>query len=557
MAKFALRFRNFLPASSVALACSATLGHAASCVVPPTAAPPPLDPALKRTVVITDQAILNNSSPALSFSLGRTLGNIIKTTPGMVDSPAERVALLTSLVRSFRATSHVNPDSQVTFPLPVRAAEAALDPIALLDAANPNGMKPVGLFNRYDLAPADFKTCGEHRIVYAKNSSGPLDRFLLIFEAAVDNPSPNLGAEGCRPIAQFWDGLKSKTGNALAADLSKFYYDGLAPGIEPVVHFTNYGLPFGQVRGNLFKQQPWQLREWRISLAADGAPVFTPVTVKSNPFPALYRGPVTGENAGITALRPAFQAEFVAGRVPEMVSVDQGGIIGNPEPAADLFFQLGAAFPNKYNGFESTSQIPPGNDNPDQLATAALKAKITDRLNLTGIGSSCQLTQQHILNRAGALSCGGCHQFTTGQPVAPGVNWPDARGRFVHIDEAGGLSPALEQFFLPARQQNLARHLQAPPTAASAPLAAPAPGPSPAAAAAPPAPPGTPALEGSDVAAAQTPVQALRQKAATLPNADSRLSAINSLTEIERQVQAARAAEQATPGAFVPYRRPH
>jgi hypothetical protein len=103
MTKFALRFRNFLPASSVALACSATLGHAASGVVPPTAVPTPLDPALKRKVVIADQA------PALSFSLGRTVKNIIKTAPGTVDSPAERVALLTSLVRSFRATSHVNP----------------------------------------------------------------------------------------------------------------------------------------------------------------------------------------------------------------------------------------------------------------------------------------------------------------------------------------------------------------------------------------------------------------------------------------------------------------
>ncbi|MGY4348681.1 hypothetical protein ACVWXM_005148 [Bradyrhizobium sp. GM7.3] len=365
--------------------CLPSVAYAASCVVAPATPPPPLDAAIKRTVVITDAALLNNPNPSLGFSLGRTLGNIVRTTPGMVDSPAERVALLTSLVRSFRAISHTNSDSQVTFPVPVRAAEAALDPIALLDSANQNGMKPVGLFNRYDLAPADFKTCGEHRIVYAKNSSSPLDRFFLIFEAALDNPRSDLGAEGCRPIAEFWDSLKGKTGNDLATALSKFYYDGLAPGIEPVVHFTNYGLPFGQVRGNLFKQQPWQLREWRISLAADGAPVFTPVTVKSNPFPALYGGPVSGENSGIAALRPAFQAEFASSRVPELVSVDQGGIV-NPESAVDLLFQLGAAFPNKYNGFESTSQIPPGNDNPQTLATAALKAKISQRLNQIGIG---------------------------------------------------------------------------------------------------------------------------------------------------------------------------
>jgi hypothetical protein len=512
-----------------------TLAYAASCVVAPATPPPPLDAAVKRTVVITDAALLNNANPALGFSLGRTLGNIVKTTPGMVDSPAERIALLTSLVRSFRAISHVNPDSQVTLPVPVRAAEAALDPIALLDPANPNGMKPVGLFNRYDLAPADFKTCGEHRIVYAKNSSSPTDRFLLIFEAALDNPKPDLGAEGCRPIAEFWDSLKGKTGNDLAMSLSKFYYDGLAPGIEPVVHFTNYGLPFGQVRGNLFKQQPWQLREWRISAVPDGAPVFVPVTVKTNPFPPLYGGPVSGENSGIAALRPAFQAEFSSGRVPELVSVDQGGIV-NPESAVDLLFQLGAALPNKYNGFESTSQIPPGNDNPQALATPSLKGKITQRLNQIGIGSACQLTDEHILNRAGALSCGGCHQFTVGKPIAPGVNWPGSLG-FVQIDETGTLSQALEQFFLPARQQNLARHLQVAPAAAAS-------------AAGPP-------TAAATVSGVQTAVQALRLNAANLPNAESRLSAINSLTELEKQVQSARATEQATPGAFVTFRRPH
>ena len=413
-----------MSACVLALACSGTIAYAASCVVNPAAAPAPLDPALRRTVVITaatDAAVLGGAD----FSLGRTLGNIIKTAPGMADSQAERVALLTTMIRSLRATSRVNPDSGVTFPVPARA-EASLDPIALLDPANPNGMKVVGLFNRYDLAPADFKTCGEHRIVYAKNSTSPTDRFLLIFEAALDNPRPDLGAEGCRPIAKFWDDLKTATPAAAAASLSKFYYDGLAPGIEAVVHFTNYGIPFGQVRANLFKQSPWQLREWRISLAVDGAPVFTPVTVKTNPFPGLYAAPAAGENAGIAALRPPFQAEFVGTRLGELVAVDQGGIVSNPEQAADLFFQLGAAFPNRFNGFESTAQ---GNSqDPEAIAVADLKTKITQRLNQTGIGSACELKQEHVLNRAGALSCGGCHQFTVGKPVATGVKLARLRG---------------------------------------------------------------------------------------------------------------------------------
>ena len=521
------RSGGWISACILGMASTGTLTYAASCIAPASSSPP-LDPALRRTVVVTDAAVLND--PAVDFSLGRTLGNIIKTTPGMIDSQAERIALLTSLIRSFHATSHLNPDSQVTFPVPLRQAETALDPIALLDKASSDGMHVVGLFNRYDLAPSDFSTCGEHRIVYAKKSAGPTNRFLLIFEAALDNPKPDLGAEGCRPIAQFWDSLKTKTGNELATALSKFYYDGLSPGIKPVVHFSHYGLPFGQVRGNLFIQQPWQLREWRISLSGDGSPVFTAVTVKSNPFPPLYSGPTSGEDPKITALRLQFQTEFVGSRLPELVSVDQGGIIGNPEPAIDLFFQLGATFPNRFNGFESTSQGPPPpggpDENPATIAPPDLKNKITQRLTQIGVGSACELTQEHILNRAGALSCGGCHHFTIGKPIANDVNWPPSNG-FVHIDENGNLSQALEQFFLPARQRNLTRHLQAAPTPPAATSAAPA------------------------------PVQAVRDIAASIPGAASRLSAVTSLTELEKQVQSLRAADQVTPGAFVPFRRTH
>ena len=47
-------------------------------------------------------------------------------------------------------------------------AEGRLTVEELLDESNPDrGMKPVGLFNRFDLTPKDFGNCGEHRIVYA------------------------------------------------------------------------------------------------------------------------------------------------------------------------------------------------------------------------------------------------------------------------------------------------------------------------------------------------------------------------------------------------------
>jgi len=514
--------------SFIGLVCSASIALAQnqSCVVP--SAPQPLPDNLKKTVVIT-----NATDPAVftagDFSLGRTLGNIIKTTPGMVDSQAERIALLSSLIRSFRITKGANGD--VTLPITPRPQEAALDPIVLLNPST--GMKPVGLFNRFDLAPADFATCGEYRIVYAKDTANPPGgRFFLIFEAALDNPNPALGAEGCRPIVQFWDTLKTKVGNDLATSLERFYYEGTAtPRIEPAIHFSNFGFPLGQIRGNLFVQPIWLLREWRISLSADGSPVFAPITVKSNPFPPLYKAEVATEDPKIKALRVEFQKDLIESRVSELVDVDRGGLGGNTEPASDLLFELSARFPGKFDAFESVSQGDA--ENPAVISTLDLKTKITQRLNQMGLGSACQLTQEHVLNRAGALSCGGCHQFTVGKPIALGVNWPNSVG-FVHIDEGGALSDALNGFWLPARQKNLARHLQPAP--------------------APPVPTPT----GPNIRPGYPKnFQDIRQRAAAIRDSDNRVAISDSLAELEKQVQAARADERAMPGAFVSVRRPH
>ena len=59
---------------------------------------------------------------------------------------------------------------------------------------------PVGLFNRFDLAPADGSHCGQYRIVYAKQTgiANGADRNLFIFEAALPwsyfgvTPAPGL-----------------------------------------------------------------------------------------------------------------------------------------------------------------------------------------------------------------------------------------------------------------------------------------------------------------------------------------------------------------------------
>lgn len=49
-----------------------------------------------------------------------------------------------------------------------------------------------------------------------------------------------------------------------------------------------------------------------------------------------------------------------------------------------------------------------------------------------------RVTQDQVLNRLGAMSCGGCHQFSNGRPVFDNgtsvVTWPSSAG-FVHVVE--------------------------------------------------------------------------------------------------------------------------
>lgn len=524
-----------------------------------------LDEAERRTVVITDPATLRTDA---DFSLGRTLGAIVSSAagpplPGLpaADSQAERIALLASITRSFRAEERINPESNVAMPVQPRPGESALDPLALLDEDGPDGMRAIGLFNRFDLAPKSWRHCGEHRIVYGKGDpESPIDRFFLIFEAALENPGFDeydevASREACRPVAEFWDGLKDKTGPELAQALEAFYFTGLdtdgdgAPDFSPVVRFAHYGVPLGQVRGNLFVTQgnpnanPWQLREWRVTIGADSAPSFTVDTVKVNPFPGLYAQPTAGESQGIADLRTEFRRALVGLYTPQLTSLDRALASGSgqEQDGNQLLLDVGADFHQRFNGFQSVGQ-PPNDDDPRRLAAGTgLPARIDDRLDELGIAASCQLTSDHVLNRAGALSCGGCHQFSAGKAIAPNVTWPaPAPGGFVHITESHVLSPALENHFLPGRREKLENFLAPPATAMASAEAQPEPAAGPGA-----------AMEPSKTA------PMVQQQLELVRSSETRLETLEAIRGLEAEVNAARARDQQEPGAFVTYRRAH
>lgn len=428
-----------------------------TCVVPPTIAPIS-DETKLRTVVVTDPAVLS------SFSLGRTLSNII-TSAGGQDSPAAQASLLQTMIDSFGDTSSTNPISRITTPLTPRPGELNLK-VADLLGTGPDGMRPVGLFNRLDLAPADWKYCGEYRIVYEKGAPvSRTNRLTVIFEAALDNPHPELLGEGCRPVAEFWNNLNSKTGQALSDGLQEFYYTGLTGGFRPVVHYLQYGLPFGQVRANLFVNVPppqflWQLREWH-TRPNNGGVAFVPDTVKGNPLPFLYRAPPANEDPKVTVLRKAFWRDFVEKYVDEATQPELQAIAtGTSITADDLLFHMGMPVDDKYDAFES--QGSGDRDDPNLSPDIAeLIPLISAKLDSLGLSAQCNLTPVEVLARAGAQSCGGCHQFSVGQTVADTgaapFQWPGslAAGGFVHIDEQGNLSPLLTDFFLPWRRKNL------------------------------------------------------------------------------------------------------
>ncbi len=346
---------------------------------------------------------------------------------------------------------------------------AATDPFV---SGSPDSYVPVALVNRIDLSPSSAKaqaSCGQYRIVFGKVSglTNGGDRDLIIFEAVLRNPHPELGISGCMPVAQMWGDLSGNNDPVSRADaLENFYFNGL-PGFSPVVDPANYGMvgqsgyggpaTTGQIRTNQFMPnrpyfnlpplgQQWQLREFKVTRECTGGVDPGPVndkvisppspascklvirqdSVKQNPFGGLFTtspGPLGAQ----------FQQDFLA-QVPDLVPDDVNGI--------------SSAYPEVYSAGQSSEQDS-SNDYRNRLASnPAFQGLITGKL--AAIGRS-DLTWQNVADRATTQSCAGCHQLTSNLDVGGGVIWPSSNG-FTQISENGTLSPALTTRFLPHRK---------------------------------------------------------------------------------------------------------
>ena len=472
----------------------------------PTCTPPPID--RTRSLTVTDAAL-----DKTKFAFAKTLGAILSGL-SIPNTAENRENFLKSFIASFKEDALVNPVSTLRMGVDVRQLEGSLDPKKLLDPNEPTGLVPIALFNRLDAAPLDWSNCGEHRIVYSfkapiPNAGGPPSRLTLIFEARTDNASPQKsGFEGCRATANFWRNLTDENDASKRAQLlEQFYYTGIAGASGPVVQAKNYGGPLGQVRANIFMNAPgtppkWQLREWIVVNSGQPTPAsFVSVTVKDNPLAQFYLD-ANGTNedapkdAALEAIeRVEFQKVFLNTTLTRLLEPDvvrnfltagQPGYRAELDPKnagfdevkykVEILNRFGARFENRFNEFQSVSQGQ--EDNAAAKAGATLKTNIDTALGQFVIDPGQKPSGLHVLNRAGAVSCGGCHQFTADQEVGrikgSPILFPKSAG-FVHVTEDGGLSPALTDVLLPFRHDRLGEAVcieAAPIAMSSAPTAA-------------------------------------------------------------------------------------
>jgi hypothetical protein len=343
-------------------------------------------------------------------------------------------------------------------PAPSEGAQASCDPFV---AGSPCAYLPIGLFNRFDLMPENGAYCGEYRIVYAKESgiANTDDRNLVIFEAAMPNPLPLLGLEGCRPVVEFWASLSSIDDvETRAARLEDFYFNGMLLAVPPfpavvrIEHFGDNAAGRGQIRTNQFSNpnpRIWSLREFKLKqtcgLLSCSALKVVPVTAKDNPFGPLF---------GVTShpKTAAFQSHL-----PGQVKALSGATI--PDIDEDI--------PDTYNSGQS--QATSLTNETNYVANLGVETSpLRDALATSLANISSGLTPDHIVSRVQALSCAGCHRFSNGADLGGGITWPASLG-FTHVTERETevgdgvtryvLSQALVGTFLPHRQNVFERYL--------------------------------------------------------------------------------------------------
>lgn len=394
-------------------------------------------------LVETDPAIVSDAR----FGLARVFDHILATTPRENVTLPSRVEMFGQLYAAFAACDDAtDPRHYGVKCRPHEAAVVGLDPFT--GSADGLHFQPVALVDRFDLAGARDASCGESRIVYWKDRGPVAGRTGFIIEMSTP-PVIDHGRRSCAPIAKFWASLSAQPDPAVrAAMLEGFYFDGL-PGM-PYAPVSARGVGWdgkGQIRANSFvDSDQWYLREvqWKPQCTGHGrarscVARLVAVDSKNSPSQLLF--------AGTHPKAAQFQAWFVEHAVPNLA-------------AATDVNQLSLGADPQFDTIESISQPRPDDPTSVIYATAAsgdLRARITGKL--ADLGSP--LTADHVLARATATTCAGCHRVAKNADLGGGLVFPNAT--FVHIDEHGALSAAMVDQFLPHRRELLQGYLCSQP----------------------------------------------------------------------------------------------
>jgi len=302
--------------------------------------------------------------------------------------------------------------------------------------------------NRFDLAPANGAHCGQQRMIFANNSRG---RTFMILEAQIPNPSPELGINGCLPLAQFWmDQNNNPDAQSRGQRLAQAFLQGGVPGLSefgfgPFYTAENLTVGSGQIRTNQFDSFPWTLREFKLALDGDSIsavpfPVAeSPAGALWNEFSGLPQGEACRENF-LTAMDGVLTDDM------SLMSFVVDGACKDAESRND--------FSEDYVGQMSFG----------------FRQQIEDKL--LSIGSS--LSPEDVAGRARfSGSCIGCHNESSGSFLGNGVFAPfsfDFPQVVEFTQQCGngesgscfGTSNALSTVFLPGRLAVLSNVLGVP-----------------------------------------------------------------------------------------------
>ncbi len=296
---------------------------------------------------------------------------------------------------------------------------------------------PTAFVNRMDLAPANGAHCGQQRMIFANSSLG---RTFMIIEAQIPNPAPELGIDGCRPLAQFWLNQNSIASPQLRGErLRQAFVTGDLPeladaGFGPFFTAENLTVGSGQIRTNQFDDFPWTLREFK--LAIDGN------QLRAIPFPVAEspNGALWDEGSQLPqgeACRESFLSAL-------------GGVLTNDLSLMSFVVDQACKDAESRNDFSQ-----------DYASNMSLRFSARIQEELDALGS--RLTPTDVANRARfAGSCIGCHNESQFSPLGDGIFAPPSED-FPQVLEfpvacSGGeqgdcfrTSSALREVFLPGR----------------------------------------------------------------------------------------------------------